>query len=545
MVTSAPQGSQPSHRLELVSPASRKRRSRRRWRWVAVILVVLAVAAYIEVRHVLSQAAPILRARVEDTLAARFKTKVELARIDVSLTSGVNVSGSGLNIYGPTDANPSQPGVQPVIALKEFDFHTGIFDLFRSPMHIDTIHVRGMVLNIPPKQDRSGAVQSGKRAKIRITVKQFICDDTQLVINTSKPGKQPFAIAISHLVLNDIGSGQPMLFDATLVNPKPTGNIKSQGKFGPFREDDPRETAVVGNYSFTHADLGTFKGISGILSSTGKFGGTLGKIEVAGATDTPDFRVATGHPVALHTDFHAIVDGTDGDTYLQPVEAHFLRSQFTARGKVVRAQNPQGHDVELDVTMDRARIEDLLTLGVKTDPPILSGDIRLKTHLSLPPGPENVMNRLKLDGTFHIPASRFSNPKIQDRIDSLSLRAQGKPGEAAGHDEPPVESEIDGEFHLKQGLFDFAALQFAVPGVHAQVNGQYSLDGNTFDFHGKLDLDAKLSQMTTGWKSALLKPIDPFFRKHGAGTEIPFRVSGTRSEPKIGLDFGHSRSNTQ
>jgi hypothetical protein len=45
--------------------------------------------------------------------------------------------------------------------------------------------------------------------------------------------------------------------------------------------------------------------------------------------------------------------------------------------------------------------------------------------------------------------------------------------------------------------------------------------------------------MTSGWKSVLLKPVDPFFSKDGAGTEIPIRVTGTESEPHFGLDFGH------
>jgi hypothetical protein len=45
--------------------------------------------------------------------------------------------------------------------------------------------------------------------------------------------------------------------------------------------------------------------------------------------------------------------------------------------------------------------------------------------------------------------------------------------------------------------------------------------------------------MTTGWKSILLKPVDPFFSKHGAGTEVPIRITGTESEPHFGLDFSH------
>ncbi len=48
-----------------------------------------------------------------------------------------------------------------------------------------------------------------------------------------------------------------------------------------------------------------------------------------------------------------------------------------------------------------------------------------------------------------------------------------------------------------------------------------------------------LSQMTsTWWKSLLLKPVDPFFHKHGAGAEIPVKITGTNTAPKFGLDIG-------
>jgi len=64
--------------------------------------------------------------------------------------------------------------------------------------------------------------------------------------------------------------------------------------------------------------------------------------------------------VPLHTEFHAIVDGTSGDTYLQPVKASFLHSSFTASGSVVRLNAGNGHDIELNVSLDRARIEQTL-----------------------------------------------------------------------------------------------------------------------------------------------------------------------------------------
>ena len=513
---------------------------RRRWRWITGSLLLFAVVAVVSVRYVIYHATPILRTRVIETLSARFNSEADLAEIDVSFAGGLSVHGSGLQIFGQTDPNPYEPGVQPLIAVQEFRFQTGIANLFRSPMHVQTVYVKGVVLNIPPHEERQQLGDIRKSSgKIAIVVDQLVCDDTKLLINTRNPGKAPLTFEIGQLKMRDVGPGQPMPFAATLVNPKPVGDIQSQGSFGPLRVDEPRYTPVSGEYSFTHADLGTLRGINGILSSTGKYHGTLGQIEVEGATDTPDFRLASsGHPVDLHTDFRAIVDGTDGDTYLEPVKARFLHSSFTAKGKVIRSEKPHGHDIELNVEMTQARIEDLLALGVKTEPPVMSGPVALQTQMSLPPGSEDVANRLKLKGNFRIPAAQFSNDKIQSRIDALSLRAQGEPKLAKEHTDVNTPSDLNGSFVLNDGVLTFSQLQFSVPGVHSDMQGQYSLDGNVFDFHGKLRLDAKLSQTTTGWESILLKPADPFFSKHGAGTEIPFKVTGTRSEPHFGLDFG-------
>jgi hypothetical protein len=246
----------------------------------------------------------------------------------------------------------------------------------------------------------------------------------------------------------------------------------------------------------------------------------------------------SGHRVKLHTDFHAIVDGTDGDTYLDPVRARFLGTSFTASGKIVRAKEPHGHEIDLDVAMDRGAIEDLLRLGVRTDPPIMTGPIRLKTKLNISPGDRDISDRLRLAGTFHIPAGYFTNEKLQTRIDNLSLRGMGEP-KLIGKEDVNMATDLEGKFLLQDGTLSFSLLHFQIPGTHADMTGKYSLDGATFDFHGLLKTDAKLSQMTTGWKSILLKAADPFFHKHGTGAEIPFKITGTRSEPHFGLDFGH------
>jgi hypothetical protein len=49
-------------------------------------------------------------------------------------------------------------------------------------------------------------------------------------------------------------------------------------------------------------------------------------------------------------------------------------------------------------------------------------------------------------------------------------------------------------------------------------------------------LQAKISQTMTGWKHWLLKPVDPFFSKNGAGTFLKIKVTGSSKQPKFGLD---------
>ena len=517
------------------------RKGGRIWKLIGVVALVFLMGAFVAIRLVIAHAEPIVRARIIQTLSTRFHGKVELASFSVSLINGIQVSGSGLKIFGATDPNPNEPGMQALIGIREFRFQTALRSLFRTPMHVNTVYVNGLELNIPPKGNRQEMTNLGpKSGKLTIFVDKFVCEDTKLMINTLDPSKPPLEFAIRDLKMQDIGPGEPMKFNAILVNPKPVGDIQSDGFFGPWQQDTPRDTPVQGNYSFSNADLSTIKGIGGILSSTGEYSGTLGNIVVHGTTDTPDFRVASsGHPVPLHTEFHATVDGTNGDTFLRPVNATFLHSSLTASGSVVRVNTPHGHDIELDVVLKGAQIEDLLQLGVRTDPPIMTGPVEMSTRLGLSPGDATVADRLKLAGSFHVLRAHFSNEKVQDKLDHLSLISQGKPKQAREAEEGNVPTDLRGTFTLEDGLLSFSFLHFLIPGTHVDMTGVYSLDGQTFDFHGKAKLDASLSQMTTGWKSVLLKPVDPFFRKDGAGTEVPIRITGTQSEPHFGLDFGH------
>jgi hypothetical protein len=301
--------------------------------------------------------------------------------------------------------------------------------------------------------------------------------------------------------------------------------------------DDPSDTPLNGEYVFENADLGVFKGIAGRLDSTGKFGGTLDRIVADGETRTPDFRLTTsGNPVPLQTTYHAIIDGGNGNTLLQPLEATLGRTRFVVRGGVVRGIGESGKTVALDVVFREGYIEDLMRLAMKGPTPMMRGPIDLKVKMQWPPGKGDIADKLQLSGTFALREARFTSALVRDKIDGLSSRAQGRPGDKAVDE---VRAAIEGRFRLADGVIEFSRLHFSIPGADVALTGSYTFDKEEIDFRGRLRLQAKVSQTMTGWKRWALKPADPFFAKDGAGTQLKIRIDGTREEPRFGRDRGN------
>lgn len=485
------------------------------------------------------RAGPILKGRVIETLSTRFDSHVELDVLHVSVLKGLEVSGEGLRIFAPDDV-VAAGAKSPLISLGHFAFHANMRGLFVKPMHVATVFVSGMTINIPPREMREQEAKRENHAgKIKMLVDEIVFNDSNLIIDTAKPDKDPKTFRLGHVVMRNVGPDAPWKYDAMLVNAIPRGDIHAQGTFGPWVNESPGDSVVTGKYTFEHADLNTIRGIGGMLSSTGDFRGQLNRIEVEGTTETPDFSLDTAnHKMPLSTKFHAIVDGTSGDTYLQPVDARLGRSDFTCSGAVIKVKG-RGHIIDLDVNVPDGRIQDFLKLGVKTQPVVMTGLVGIKTKLHIRPGAESVAQKTALRGRFTLRQIHFTNPEVQDKVDMLSLRAQGKPQEAKpGADD--VRSRMQGQFVMERRRLQLSELVYTLPGATVQLGGVYSLDGEEFDFRGKVRTEAKLSQMVTSrWKSLLLKPVDPFFKKNGAGAEIPVKVTGTRGAPKFGVDFHH------
>jgi len=480
-----------------------------------------------------------LRQLVIDTLADRLDSEVQLESFSVDTFPTVHVTGTNLIIR-----HRGRKDVPPLVSVASFELDGGMIGLFSRPRRFRTVSLGGLQINIPPGFKKDAAAQ---RADARATgdndgpaaivVDTLEARDATLTLIPKRAGKEPRVFAIHSLTMKPLGRAETMSFEATLTNPIPKGSIKTKGTFGPWSREDPGATPVGGEYTFNNVVLSTVKGIGGDLTSTGTFDGQLNRIGVKGTTHTPDFRVnVSANPVPLDTRFEALVDGTDGDTYLNTVEGKFLRTALTARGAIVGAEGVKGRTINLHVKIDDGRIEDVLRLGVKGDDPALTGALALHADMNLPAGPQDVMDRLKLAGTFQVNDARFTNAEIQKKLSDLSERARGlDPAEHATH----VASNFQGQFQLANSVLSLREGGFNVPGALLRVGGTYGLDNEVLQFDGTVRMNATISQAAGGgMKSVLLKVVDPLFKRDGAGAVLPITIRGTRREPKFGLDFG-------
>ena len=201
-----------------------------------------------------------------------------------------------------------------------------------------------------------------------------------------------------------------MPFEATLTNPIPKGEIVTKGTFGPWVKGDPGQTPLVGEVQLRTAPISTPSRASAASShSIGEFAGRLEEIDVKGNTTTPDFSIDVGGtPVPLATKFHAVVDGTNGNTYLKQVDAKLADTAISASGAIESQPGVKGRTVKLDVKIIDGRIQDVLKLAVKAKKPVMTGQIALQAKLLLPRGTTSVIDRLQLDGHFALENAQFT-----------------------------------------------------------------------------------------------------------------------------------------
>lgn len=494
---------------------------------MGVLLLVGLAGLYV----LYSRLPSLIQERAVRILRERYESDVSFERFSVSLFPRLRLSGQNLNLRhkGRTD-------VPPLFSIRKFSVESGVMDFLETPARVRMVSVEGLVIRVPRGEKKVDApAKKSLRDAYPVEVDEFHATDTELQILPKSADKLPLIFLIHQLTMKQAGLSRSAPFHATLTNPKPKGEIETTGRFGPWQRDDPGLTPVSGDYTFENADLGTFRGLVGTLDSKGRYQGVLERIEADGETSTPNFGLSIGgHTLSLRTRYHAVIDGTNGETLLQPVDAQLGRTSLQAKGGIVKTPNAKGRTVALDVVVSDGRLEDLLSLAVKGEAP-LTGAVRFRTQFRLPPGEEDVVDRLGLKGQFIVNAADFTGAEVSEKIRTLSRKGQGKPKDLEAGSEI---FNLRGRFLLQDGILHFSDLNFHVPGAAVRLDGQYALRKEELDFRGTLRLQARISQTTTGVKSFLLKAVDPFFAKQGAGAVIPIKVTGTRDKPEFGLALG-------
>ncbi|HXA64931.1 MAG TPA: AsmA-like C-terminal region-containing protein [Bryobacteraceae bacterium] len=521
--------------VETSSAAAPTRRRIRRWILVgAGVVVAWVVVAGI----LLALNWPFTEAAVAKTLQDRFARQVRIRKFRGTYFP------PGCVAEGVDFLHRKRKDLPPLITVETLTLRTGYTGLFRITKLIDYVRVTGLHIRVPPKNPNSSQETfpltnsvSGKT----VTIGEITTDNAVVEFLDKQLQEDKFILKIDHLTLDHVAQNDPVTFHARFKNTEPPGEIRSDGRFGPWNDDDPGGTQLSGSYTYEHVKLGVFEGIAGTLSSQGKFSGRLGHIDAEGSVDVPDFAVSgSKHPDHLASNFNAVIDGTNGDTYLTRVESHFRKTTVISQGDVKGHAGQHGKTVMLNVSVAQGRIEDLLHLFTGSPRPAEVGDVRLQTKVELPPGPQSFLRRLRLEGEFGIGSGHFTNREIQLPVNRLAESARGESKQQEEADQSVVLSNLKGHVSANGGIAKLSKISFTEPGTFAEMEGTYNLLDNKIRLRGVLHTNGKLADTKTGFKSLVLKAMGPFLKKKSV-TVVPFEITGTASDPRFSLDLTAKR----
>lgn len=473
---------------------------------------------------------PFTRDNIVTALQKKFSSTVEIKTFHLTyFTPGFVAEGVSFRRNGDRDA-------PPIATIEKLTIQGAYWEFFNTPQRVRRVRIEGLRIFVSPGSERIGnaAQPAGSPEQSALIIDQIIADGAVVEFASSEPGKEPLKFEIHELTLNSVAGDRPLSFHVALRNPKPPGEIRADGNFGPLQPQNVGQTPLSAIYVFQGVNLGVFPGIGGTLASTGKFNGVLEHIEIEGSTDTPDFGVTRSrHTVPLKTQFQGIVNGMNGDVSLQSVRAQLERTSVVSRLEVAKKPASEGKTISLDATELQGRIQDWLHLLSKADPPAFTGAMNFKVQVQVPPGEQSFIERVNLLGDFGIDAASFNRSATQEKVDNLSQLAQG---EKKNNDPASVVENLKGHVVLNHAIATFSSLSFSVPGAMARMHGTFGLLTERLNLHGTLQVDNKLSKGSKGIKSVLLKSVEPFLKKKNAGEIVPIRIGGTFSHPSYGLD---------
>jgi uncharacterized protein involved in outer membrane biogenesis len=249
---------------------------RRHWIFVAACLGILTAGA-ITLGLRIPFTSETLRKRVVQTLSDRLDAEVELSDLTLRVLPALHAEGTGLRVR-----HKGRRDMPPLISIAKFTVDADLLGLWRN--HVAHVRLDGLDIQIPPADhddgDHNGDARvedgdpdgdDGDSPERDIVIDELVADNATLTILRRKVGKRPKVWHLHELHLQSVGVFNKMPFRTVMTNALPPGRIMTSGGFDPWKRVAPGLTPVDGTFTFENADLGVFKGISGILTAHGSY----------------------------------------------------------------------------------------------------------------------------------------------------------------------------------------------------------------------------------------------------------------------------------
>jgi len=261
------------------------------------------------------------------------------------------------------------PNLPPVGSTQELVVQGRWIDLLLLRNRVWLVDVTGLHVVIPPVRSEANREDfppdaSSDFAGPSTAVQLFVMHDAVLDILRTNGGRYTFPI--HEVRIGNLQAGKAVSYSIDMMTPRPTGHIQANGSFGPLLPKNLGGTTLSGTFTYTQVDFKSIGGMSGMMTSQGKFLGSIDAIQVSATSVIPDFAVGRGKQTQVTVVSQGTVNGLNRDIVLHRVETRTGATLIEASGTIMGAPKV----TDLDITVTKGRAEDLLRAFAHGDGPI-------------------------------------------------------------------------------------------------------------------------------------------------------------------------------
>ena len=467
------------------------------------------------------------------------------SQIQIARYKRTYLPNPGFVATGVTLRRKSAPDQPPLGTAQQLVVQGSWIDLVMLRQKVQFVDIEGLHIVVPAPGSRANHEDFPPGSTADFAGPNTLIEKLKIhnsLLEVMRPGGGRLSYPIRELAMRSFGKGRPDEFVVDMDNALPHGRIQSTGTFGPINVNTLAHTPVAGTFKFTSVALHDVGEIGGTLDSEGKYSGSLGAIEVSARTKTPDFSVAGGKPTPVNGEVSASVNGLTGEVVFHQLRAETGKTVVTAVGAVQGSPK----ETNLDVEITNGRAQDVMRPFMERDVPV-TGAVWLKCHafLAHSGAGQGFLQRLEVTGAFEIPKEKLTDEKKEKDLTDFSKRAQGqdtsRQESEAASDERDTFSSLRGPASIRDGVATSHGLKFEVAGASAVFDGTFNFHTEAVHMIGTMAMHSDFSHITTGFKSWLLKPLNPFMKKKAAGAVVPIAVTGTPGKYQVSLDFGRKK----